>query len=61
MRCAREHDMFQFRRLGSEGDAMTKLTEAQWRAAKVEFDLAIAWARLEAMRGTLIAAPQENK
>jgi outer membrane protein TolC len=43
------------------GDAMTKLTEAQWRAAKVEFDLAIAWARLEAMRGTLIAAPQENK
>ena len=43
------------------GDAMTKMTEAQWRAAKVEFDLAIAWARLDAMRATLITEPNEKK
>ena len=42
------------------GDAMTKMTEAQWRAAQVEFDLAIAWAQLDAMRGTLIVAPEEK-
>jgi len=30
------------------GDAMIGVTEAQWQAAQVEFQLAMAWARLEA-------------
>jgi outer membrane protein TolC len=42
------------------GDAMTRLTEAQWRAATVEFDLALAWAQLDAMRASLITEPAEK-
>lgn len=36
------------------GDAMTRVTEAQWLAAQVEFRLALAWARLDALTGDLI-------
>jgi outer membrane protein TolC len=36
------------------GDAMTRITEAQWLAAQVEFRLALAWARLDALTGDLI-------
>jgi outer membrane protein TolC len=36
------------------GDAMTRVTEAQWLAAQVEFRLALAWARLDALTGNLI-------
>jgi len=45
------------------GDAMTRMTEAQWRAAQVEFQLAMAWARLEALTGPLTdaAAPEKPK
>ena len=35
------------------GDALSRMTEAQWRAAQVEFKLAMAWARLEALTGPL--------
>lgn len=35
------------------GDALARMTEAQWRAAQVEFQLALAWARLEALTGPL--------
>jgi outer membrane protein TolC len=42
----------------SLGDAMTRLTEAQWKAARVEFELAMTWARIDALRGTLIAAAE---
>ncbi|MEE8482244.1 MAG: TolC family protein [Acidiferrobacterales bacterium] len=38
----------------SLGDAMTRMTEAQWQAAKVEFDLALVWARVSALEGTLL-------
>ncbi len=35
------------------GDSMTRVTEAQWQAAQVEFRLAHAWARLDALTGQL--------
>jgi hypothetical protein len=35
------------------GDAMVKLTEAQWHAARVEFDIVLARARLDALLGRL--------
>ena len=38
----------------SLGDAMTKLTEAQWRAARVEFELAMTWAQIDALGGLLV-------
>jgi outer membrane protein TolC len=40
------------------GDAMARLTEAQWQAAQVEFRLAMAWARLDALSGELLAHSQ---
>jgi len=48
------------------GDAMTRGSEAAWQAAQVEFRLALAWAQLESLSGTLAgAAPRiettENK
>ena len=38
------------------GDAMTKLTEAQWQAAKVDYALALTWAKLDALTGRLITS-----
>lgn len=43
------------------GDAMTRLSEAQWQAARVEYALALAWAELEALRGRLLANEGEAK
>jgi outer membrane protein TolC len=44
------------------GDSMTRVTEAQWQAAQVEFRLAHAWARLEALTGRLAeTSPQESR
>ena len=41
---------------------MTKVTEAQWQAAQVEFRLAQAWARLDALAGRLAeSSSQESK
>jgi outer membrane protein TolC len=40
------------------GDAMTRLSDAQWLAAKVDFQLALAWARLDAMTGPRPASPK---
>lgn len=46
----------------SLGDAMTRLTEAQWFATKADFEFALAWARIEALTGKLIdASVQETK
>ncbi len=45
----------------SLGDAMTRLTEAQWLAAKADFELALAWARIEALTGKLINTPVQEK
>lgn len=36
------------------GDAMTRVTEAQWLAAQVEFRLALTWARIDALTGDFI-------
>jgi len=42
------------------GDAQTRITEAQWMAARVEFRLALAWARLEGVvNSPLTPVPQE--
>ena len=38
----------------SLGDAMTRLTEAQWLATQADFDFSLAWARVEALTGILI-------
>jgi outer membrane protein TolC len=35
------------------GDAMARLTEAQWMAEKVEFELALAWAQVDALTARL--------
>jgi outer membrane protein TolC len=43
------------------GDALAKLTEAQWAAAKVDFELALAWARLDALTGTLLQSSGEKE
>jgi outer membrane protein TolC len=40
------------------GDAMTRVTEAQWQAAKVEYGLALAWARVDALTGELVKSNQ---
>jgi outer membrane protein TolC len=42
------------------GDAMTRVTEAQWQAAKVEFGLALAWARVDALTGQLVQSSEEK-
>ena len=42
------------------GDAMTRITEAQWLAAQVEFRLALAWARLDALTGDLIQSSSQE-
>ena len=41
------------------GDAMMRLGEAQWQAAKVDFELALAWARVDALTGKLIQSVSE--
>ncbi|MEE8388393.1 MAG: TolC family protein [Acidiferrobacterales bacterium] len=38
----------------SLGDAMIRMTEAQLQAVKVEFDMALAWAQISALEGTLL-------
>ena len=43
------------------GDAMTRVTEAQWQAANVEFGLALAWARVDALTGELVQSNERNK
>jgi outer membrane protein TolC len=45
----------------SLGDAMTRLTEAQWLAAQADYQLALAWARIEALTGKLIDSPVQEK
>jgi len=42
------------------GDAMARLTEARWQAAKVDYALALTWARIDALTGKLIAASPEE-
>jgi len=41
------------------GDALTRLTEAQWLAAKADYEMALTWARLDALTGTLVAPAEE--
>jgi outer membrane protein TolC len=43
------------------GDAMVRLTEAQWLAAQADYQLALAWARIEALTGKLVEPPAPEK
>lgn len=43
------------------GDAMVRLTEAQWLAARADFELALALARIDALTGKLVDAPAQEK
>lgn len=45
----------------SLGDAMVRLTEAQWLAAQADYQLALAWARVEALTGKLVESPALEK
>lgn len=42
------------------GDALTRLTEAQWLAAKADFELALVWARIDALTGKLVHVRTEE-
>lgn len=44
------------------GESMARMTEAQWESAKVEFETALTWARLDALLGKLVTvASTETK
>ena len=43
------------------GDALVRLTEAQYLAARADFELALAWARVEALTGRLAPAPPKER
>jgi len=43
------------------GDAMIGVTDAQWRAARVNFKLALAWAQLKALSGELVEKTAKEK
>ncbi len=42
------------------GDAMAQITEAQWQAAKVDYELVLTWARINALTGKLIATSSKE-
>ena len=42
------------------GDAMTRISEAQWEAAQAEFRLALAWAKIDALTGDLSATTAQE-
>ena len=43
------------------GDAMIGVTDAQWRAARVKYQLALAWAQLKALSGSLVEKTAKEK
>lgn len=43
------------------GDALTRLTEAQWLVAKIDYEIALTWARLDALTGGLVTAAEEQR
>jgi len=45
----------------SLGDAMVRLTEAQWLAAKTDYELELAWARVDALTGKLVESSEQGK
>lgn len=42
------------------GDAMTQLSDAQWQEARADFQMALAWARLDALLGRLVQSQTET-
>lgn len=53
--------LYELEARASLGDAMIGVTEAQWHAARKDFELAIAWARLAAMSGEMGAIPRKKE
>lgn len=43
------------------GDAMTRVSEAEWIAAQADFRTALTWAKIDALTGRLLAAPSLEK
>jgi len=43
------------------GTSMIGVTDAQWRAAKTDYELALAWAELKALSGELVEKTAEEK
>jgi outer membrane protein TolC len=56
----RARTLYEMETTADLGDAMVKLAEAQWQAARVRYELALAWARLEALTGKLVNPLQEK-
>ncbi len=42
------------------GDALVRLTEAQYQAAQAEFEWALVWARIDALTGRLVQSHEEG-
>jgi outer membrane protein TolC len=58
----RARALYEMEKEVSLGDAMTRMTEAQWMSMQVKFDLAMTWARIDALTGSLgTPAKQEKK
>jgi outer membrane protein TolC len=57
----RARALYEMEKEVSLGDAMTRMTEAQWMSMQVKFDLAMTWARIDALTGSLGAPATEEK
>jgi outer membrane protein TolC len=57
----RARTLYELEKEVSLGDAMTRMTEAQWMSAQVDYDLAMTWARIDALTGSLGSAKPEEK
>ena len=50
----RRRALYELERDTTLGNAMVRVTEAHWQAAKVDYEAALTWARVEALRKRLI-------
>ncbi len=57
----RARALYEMEKEVSLGDAMTRMTEAQWMSAQVDYGLAMTWARIDALTGSLGKATAEEK
>ncbi|MEJ2106762.1 MAG: TolC family protein [Acidiferrobacteraceae bacterium] len=57
----RARALYEMEKEVSLGDAMTRMTEAQWMSMQVKFDLAMTWARIDALTGSLGTPATEEK
>lgn len=57
----RARALYEMEKEVSLGDAMTRMTEAQWMSMQVKYDLAMTWARIDALTGSLGTPATEEK